>query len=126
MFRRGRSGGSDTTVVAVARPIVTRAATDPEFHAALQRAFSTGRKVSVLVKGRGPVDVARALGRDRKLQDEIEDSAVLLQEAVSRVVAPASSKRGRGRGGLVAMVAAAAAVIALAPLVLRKLRSDFS
>lgn len=125
MFRRGRSGGSEATVVAVARPIVTRAATDAEFHAALQRAFSTGRKVSVLARGRGPVDVARALGRDRKLQDEIEDSAVLLQEAVSRVVTPSSSK-GRGRGGLVAMVAAAAAVIALAPLVLRKLRSDYS
>ena len=75
-------------MVAVARPIVTRAATDPEFHQALQRAFSTGRKVTVLARGRRPVDVARALGRDRKLQDEIEDSAVLLQEAVTRVEPP--------------------------------------
>ena len=125
MFRRGRSGGDEATVVAVARPIVTRAATDPEFHQALQRAFSTGRKVTVLARGRRPVDVARALGRDRKLQDEIEDSAVLLQEAVSRVVAPERSC-GKGRGGLVAMIAAGAAVLALAPLVVRKLRGDFS
>jgi hypothetical protein len=113
-------------MVAAARPIVTRAVSDPELHDALRQAFTTGRKVTVAVQGKSPQDAAREIGRDRKLQQEIETSANLLQSALGRVVSPPSRKRRRSRGSLMAVLGATAAVIALAPLVLRKLRQDRS
>ena len=123
MFRRG-SVDRIGIVAAAARPIVSRAVTDAEFHDAVRQAFATGRKVTVAVQGRPPHEAAREIGRDRRLQAEIQTSADRLQDAIGRVISP--PRRRRGRSSLVAMVVAAAAVVALAPLVARKLRDDLA
>ncbi len=125
MLRRSRVYRAGlATAVATARPVVTRALSDPELHDAVKQALSTGRKVTVAVQGRTPRDAARELSGDRRLQREIQSSADRLQSAVDRVLDP--PRRRRRRGSLTACLVATAAAIAIAPFVLRKLRGDLA
>ncbi len=107
------------TVIAAARPVVERAMVDPEFHQAVRQAFGTGRKVTVMVQSTGAQRAARDIGRDHKLQGEIQDSAERLQEAVVQVVTP-PVRRVRA---IAVCLAAAAAAAALLPFALKRLRA---
>jgi hypothetical protein len=109
-----------STIVETVRPIVNRALSDPELHAALRQAFDTGREVTGQVKGKPPKKAARKLATDRKLLKRIETSAEDLQKAVSQIVArPKQKGRAKRVLGTLAIVGGAAAAVVL---VLRKLR----
>jgi hypothetical protein len=109
-----------STLVETVRPIVNRALSDPELHAAIKQAFDTGRQVTGEVRGKPPKKAARKLASDRKLQKRVETSAADLREALAQVVA-APKKRGRFKRivGTLALVGGAAAAVVV---VLRKLR----
>ena len=122
MFRRSIARRlSLAAMIALVRPVIERALADPEFHQAVRQAFGTGRKVTVMVQSSGAQRAARDIGRDRKLQAEIQDSAERLQEAVTQVVTP-PAKRARLRLAA-AVLAGAAALAALLPFALKRLRS---
>jgi hypothetical protein len=109
-----------STIVETVRPIVNRALSDPELHAAIKQAFDTGRQVSGEVKGKPPKKAAKKLATDRKLQKKVETSAADLQKAVSQIVSQPrrKSRVKRVLGTLVLVGGAAAAVV----VILRKLR----
>lgn len=104
----------------VARPVVQKAVSDPEFHGALKQAFAVGKEVNDQVSGKPPSAIARKLAYDRRLQRKVESSALDLQKAVVALIEPPRKKR-RIRGVVTKIVvigAAAAAVI----VVLRRVR----
>jgi hypothetical protein len=73
-------------LAAVATPIVQRAISDPELHAAIRQAFDTGREVTTEVRGSSPKTTQKRVARDQKLLAKVETSAAELQKAVTAVV----------------------------------------
>lgn len=115
-----RSLAGVAALLETVRPIVQKAASDPEFHGAVKRAFSVGKEVNEQVSGKPPSAIARKLAYDRRLQRKVENSALDLQKAVVGLMEPARKKR-RVRGVITKIVivgAAAGAVI----IVLRRMR----
>ena len=109
------------SLVETVRPIVTKAMSDPELHAALRQAFNTGREVKDEISGTPPKKAARNIAKDRKLQRRVETSAQDLQKAVTGLVEAPTKKKGRIRRtiGRIAVIGAIAGAVVV---VLRKLR----
>ena len=103
----------------VARPVVQKAATDPEFHGALKRAFAVGKEVNDQVGGKPPAEIARKLAYDRGLQRKVENSALDLQKAVVALVEQPRKRRIRGLITKIVIVGAAAGAVIV---VLRRVR----
>jgi hypothetical protein len=115
-----RSLAGVAALLETVRPIVQKAASDPEFHGALKQAFAVGKEVNQQVSGKPPSAIARKLAYDRRLQRKVENSAIDLQKAVAGLVEPPKRKR-RIRGAITKIIivgAAAGAVI----VVLRRVR----
>ncbi len=106
-----RSLAGVAALLETVRPIVQKAASDPEFHGAVKQAFSVGKEVNEQVSGKPPSAIARKLAYDRRLQRKVENSALDLQKAVVGLMEPAQEEaphpgrdhedrdRGSGRGG---------------------------
>jgi hypothetical protein len=115
-----RSLAGVAALLETVRPIVQRAASDPEFHGALKQAFAVGKEVNDQVSGKPASAIARKLAYDRRLQRKVENSALDLQKAVAGLVEKPKKKR-RIRGTITKIIivgAAAGAVI----VVLRRVR----
>ena len=103
----------------VARPVVQKAVSDPEFHGALKRAFAVGKEVNDQVSGKPPSAIARKLAYDRRLQRKVENSALDLQKAVVALVEQPRKRRMRGLITKIVIVGAAAGAVIV---VLRRVR----
>ena len=102
----GRAGA----LLEAVRPLVERAASDHQLHAAIRNALATGREVSSQVSGKKPSKAARKLADDRKLQKRALASVTELREAVTGVVKEPKRKK-RKLFGLIAGIAAVAAAV---------------
>src|SRR4051812_26957192 len=110
-----------TSFVDAVRPVVRRAMTDPELHAALRQALDTGREVTGQVKGTPPTKAARRIARDRKLQRRVETSANDLKAAVAAVLQePKRQKRKSFFRRVIAPIALVGGAAAAVFVVLRK------
>lgn len=108
-----RSLAGVAALLETVRPIIQKAASDPEFHGAVKQAFSVGKEVNDQVGGKPPATIARKLAYDRKLQRKVEGSALDLQKAVIGLMEPPKKKK-RIRGAITKIIivgAAAGAVI---------------
>jgi hypothetical protein len=103
----GRAGA----LLEAVRPLVERAASDHQLHAAIRNALATGREVSSQVSGKKPSKAARKLADDRKLQRRALASVTELRDAVTGVVKEPKRKKGRKLLGVVAALAAVAAAV---------------
>ncbi len=110
----GRAGA----LLEAVRPLVERAASDHQLHAAIRNALATGREVSSQVSGKRPSKAARKLADDRKLQRRALASVTELREAVTGVVKEPKRKK---RGKLLGIVAGIAAVAAAIPFLKNRL-----
>ena len=103
-----RSLASVAALLETVRPIVQKAASDPEFHEAIKRAFATGKEVNDQVGGKPPSAIARKLAYDRRLQRKVEGSALDLQKAVVGLLEPPKKKK-RFRGAITKIIIVGAA-----------------
>jgi hypothetical protein len=110
----GRAGA----LIEAVRPLVERAASDHQLHAAIRNALATGREVSSQVSGKKPSKAARKLADDRKLQRRALASVTELRDAMTGVVQEPKKKK---RGKLLGVVAAIAAVAAAVPFLKSRL-----
>ena len=108
-------------LIEAVRPLVERAASDHQLHAAIRNALATGREVSSQVSGKKPSKAARKLADDRKLQRRALASVTELREALTGVVKEPKRKR---RGKLLGLVAAVAAVAAAVPFLKNRLNGN--
>lgn len=115
-----RSLAGVAALLETVRPIIQKAASDPEFHGAVKQAFNVGKEVNDQVGGKPPSVIARKLAYDRKLQRKVEGSALDLQKAVAGLIEPPKKKK-RIRGAITKIIvigAVAGAVI----MVLKRVR----
>lgn len=110
----GRAGA----LLEAVRPLIERAASDHQLHAAIRNALATGREVSTQVSGKKPSKAARKLADDRKLQRRALASVTELREAVTGVV---KEPKRRKRGKLLGVIAGIAAVAAAIPFLKNRL-----
>jgi hypothetical protein len=78
--------GRASALIEAVRPLVERAASDHQLHAAIRNALATSREVSSQVSGKKPSKAARKLADDRKLQRRALASVTELRDAVTGVV----------------------------------------
>ncbi len=88
-----RSLAGVAALLETVRPIIQRAASDPEFQGAVKQAFNVGKEVNDQVGGKPPSAIARKLAYDRKLQRKVEGSALDLQKAVAGLIEPPKKKK---------------------------------
>jgi hypothetical protein len=103
--------GKASALIEAVRPLIERAASDHQLHAAIRNALATGREVSSQVSGKKPSKAARKLADDRKLQRRALASVTELRDAVTGVVKEPKKKKGRKLFGVVAAIAAVAAAV---------------
>ena len=113
--------GRASALIEAVRPLVERAASDHQLHAAIRNALATGREVSSQVSGKKPSKAARKLADDRKLQRRALASVTELRDAMSGVV---KEPKRRRRGRLLGVLAAAAAVAAAVPFLKNRLNGN--
>ena len=113
--------GRASALIEAVRPLVERAASDHQLHAAIRNALATGREVSSQVSGKKPSKAARKLADDRKLQRRALASVTELREAVTGVV---KEPKRRSRRKLLGVLAALGAVAAAIPFLKNRLNGN--
>lgn len=100
-----------SALVELVRPLIVRAANDPQLHEAIRNAFNTGREVNAEVHGKKPSKAAKRIAGNKKLQKRAVASATELRDALSGLVEQPKKRRRRRFLAVVAVLGAVAAAV---------------
>ena len=98
-------------LIELVRPIIVRAANDPQLHEALRNAFHTGREINAEVGGTPPSKAAKKIAGNKKLQKRAVASATELRDALTGLVEEPRKRRRRRVLAVIVLIGAVAAAL---------------